>query len=970
MRSIDQEGPVSDVLVRVLGPVEVEKDGEAVSSRSTSRRRVLALLAANRGNVVTLDQLTDAVGVTPAAIRTIVSRLRHDLGDGVITTNSIGYSIDPERCDATLAERMLDQAREAHGNEALDLTGVALAWWRGPAFGDFADEPWAEAESARLDEVATAAREARADLLIDVGRPEEAIALLRAHVIDNPLREHPRRSLMTALHQSGRTTEALRLYQAFRQTLADVGTEPSPAMTALEHAIASGTQQLTPVMSPLTKVEANTTAIADTSLVNIHTNGTRLLTAETTTLVGRRHDRSAVLRTLASSRMLTIMGMGGVGKTRLARAVGRESLARFDDGVSIVELARCRDLPSLLSETAEALGVAAPSTTKGLVDAFRGHDLLLILDNCEHMLDAVREFASSVLSGSAHLRILATSREPIGLDEERIYRLDPLTSTKDAVEIFRRRAAEIGTDVSAADPLVIEEICRRLDKVPLAVELAAATCQLLTPAQIRDRLDRRFEILRGSATCTTCERHETLRAAIDWSYDSLTDEQRVLLRRLSVFNGGFDVDAVDHMAADLEAPGLFLLGDLVDRSLVSVLGGRRTRYEQPETIRVYARQRSEELAETEANFTRHADWCATHIDRVAASSFGDGETIAVERLVEETSNIWAAIRRLLALGYVDVAVDLVLRLEDFVYCANPLAELVGPVIEAGAAEGHPERNRLLSMELVRLTTSEGSSGRAELAARLLESISAQDPGSTHIPVTLIGGTMGLAGNAAAAEDLRTRARDTTTHGPERARLLVAALAGHPGEPHEFRQNGLEASKAAQDVDIGRLVVAAGAAVCLHGLRIGEERTAAELTMPIMHYVDRLPVSALISSGLCMMYTEASVRAGLPIADCAAAVLRLGQTQRGAFNRNGLAIARLMAGRGNDELVTRAVGAATGESRSQFSEDQIAAILEITRRSLGEGRVDELVAAGARAEPSDLYRELWKALQPVLAADDH
>jgi predicted ATPase/DNA-binding SARP family transcriptional activator len=711
---------VSNVLVRVLGPVELERNGHTVASRSTSRRIVLAVLAANRGSVVTLDQLAEILGITHSAVRTTVSRLRSDLDKDVIVTNSFGYSINAERCDSTLAERFLRQASATSGQEALDLTEIALAWWRGMPFGDLANEWWAEAESARLAEMATTARETLADLLIEFGRSDEAVSLLLGHVIEHPLREHPRRSLMTALDRSGRATEALRQYQDYRQCLAEVGTEPSHLITALERAIATGTH-------PVSTGSANNTALAlqkessnATPPISIQTNGTAVLSATSGDLVGRRHDRSAVIRVLETNRLLTIIGMGGVGKTRLALAVGRDGLSTFEDGVSLVELVRCRDLPSMLSRAAGALGVPVPSSTQGLANALRGHDLLLILDNCEHMLDATRSFVSDLLARSSRLRILATSREPIGLDDEQVYRLDPLTSTKDAVEIFRRRAMNIGVDLTDADPLVMEEICRRLDRLPLAVELAAATCQLLSLEQIRDRLDGRFETLRGSPACLTCTRHETLRAVIDWSYQSLPDEQQLLLRRLSVFNGGFDIDAVEHLAEDLQTPALFMLRDLVDRSLVSVVRGRRTRYEQSETIRLYARQRSEEQGEIEDHFVLHDEWCRHHVDRMAERVSGADEATAIERVVEESSNIWAALRRLLTAGKLDEAADLVLRLESFVLRANPLADLVGPVIAAGAADGHPEQTRLLGMELVRLHSSKEAEERVAAATELVD----------------------------------------------------------------------------------------------------------------------------------------------------------------------------------------------------------------------------------------------------------
>jgi DNA-binding SARP family transcriptional activator len=228
-------------MVRVLGPVEIQRNGQTILSRSSSRRRVIAMLAAHRNTDVTLDRLTDITKSTPAAIRTIVSRLRHDLGADVLRTTSAGYSINPERCDATLAERLLAEARTSRCTDALALVEEALSSWRGRAFGAFADEAWAEAEAARLGELEHSAHEDHADLLIVTGRYDEAIVELRGHIITYPFRDRPRRSLMVALDRAGRTAEALREFQAYRRFLAEeAGIGPSSATVAVERTIAAG----------------------------------------------------------------------------------------------------------------------------------------------------------------------------------------------------------------------------------------------------------------------------------------------------------------------------------------------------------------------------------------------------------------------------------------------------------------------------------------------------------------------------------------------------------------------------------------------------------------------------------------------------------------------------------------------------------------------------------------------------------
>jgi predicted ATPase/class 3 adenylate cyclase len=401
------------------------------------------------------------------------------------------------------------------------------------------------------------------------------------------------------------------------------------------------------------------------------------LPQQVTSFVGRAGDLAHVVEALGEHRMVTLTGVGGVGKTRLALQVAAEVLPRFREGAWLIELAPVRDPEEVVGAFAVVFGVGphgGGTLEESLVEFLRTKQLLLVVDNCEHLLDAVGDLIETLLAGCGDVAILATSREGLALQGEQILAvpslaapstaadLDTITRS-DAVSLFvqRARLVEVGFTLTPENAPGVAQVCRRLDGVPLAIELAAARVRAMSPAELASGLDRRFETLAGGRR-RAVERHQTLRATIDWSFDLLSGPERHLLARLSVFAGGWTREAAEAICGGdpIGSRNVFdLLVSLVDRSLVvAERDAEHTRYRLLETIREYAEERLAEQAETELLRDRHAEYYAQFLGPISDAMYGPKEIQATKALIAEQENLVAAVNHAIDTGQVDLAMRL------------------------------------------------------------------------------------------------------------------------------------------------------------------------------------------------------------------------------------------------------------------------------------------------------------------------
>ncbi len=629
----------------ILGRLEVRNEGAPLVLGGPRQRAVLARLLVDAGQVVSADALIEAVwdekppATAHKTLQKYVAELRKVVGAGILRTEGRGYLIEvgSDDLDSARFERLLvDADREAESgflDRALGQLTAAEGLWRGDVLADFPDAGFAAGERLRLAELRSAAIETALELGLAMGRYSQ-VAARAAELVDLlPLRERLWRALMTALAESGRTPEALRSYQRYRRILGEeLGLEPSVDLRALEDRIVRG--------------EAGQAAV--TASRPVHN-----LPAPLTTFIGRNAFQSEVEAALKRGRLVTLTGVGGSGKTRLALEVGTRTVAGFPGGVWLVELAPVTDPTQVARAIADVLGIPG-QPERDLVDVL-GDALasraaaLLVLDNCEHVAGACAALVTRLLGRAAHLRVLATSRQPLSVPGEAVWPLPPLDIDTDAVALFRDRARlarpDLPAGTGAEDRQVVTDICRRLDGLPLAIELAAAQVQVFSPADIAARLGDRFRLLQRPSP--DFDRHRSLRATISWSHDLLSPGARIVLRRLAAFAGSFDLSAAEEVCAgpDLDATDIpARLGELVSNSLVARdASGRPERYRLLETVRAYAEEQLDEAGERGLAGSAHSAWCLQLGQAASPHIPGPDEVVWRRRLDVEVHELRAAL---------------------------------------------------------------------------------------------------------------------------------------------------------------------------------------------------------------------------------------------------------------------------------------------------------------------------------------
>lgn len=584
-------------------------------------RRLLAGLVTGAGSVVPVDRLAETLwGDQPpvdptGAVHNLVSRLRAALrsaGCGAavqIVTRPPGYLLAASEgaldCDrfVRLLRRARDQHRDSPGLAAA-LLDEALALWRGPAYGEFAGEGFAAPDAVRLEELRWGAMADRVDAALALGHPDEAIGLLEPLLAAQPLSHRPRGQLMLALHRAGRSAQALEAFRDYRELLADeLGLDPPPELGELETAILRrdpAIERARPASSP-----GN-------------------LPHRLTELVGRAEDARRVTSAMAQSRLVTLTGVGGVGKTRLALHVAAELTHGYPDGVWLCELAGVGD-EAVATALATALDVQqrdAPSVTSRLVGYLRAKSMLIVLDNCEHVLTATAQLADALLGGCPGVRLLATSREPLGIEGEQVMPVAPL-APPDAVTLFIQRATAAWPSfaVTSENAAEVTEVCRRLDGLPLALELVAPKIRSLSAREIVARLERRLQFVRTASQLRE-QRHRTLHAVVDWSYQLLGEPQRQVFDRLSVFASSFTMAAAQQVAGcGGDAEGVTeAVTALVDRSMLGAhTDDPPSRYTMLDTLRHYGRERLDARGWAAGTRLEHARY---HVELAEAAFTG------------------------------------------------------------------------------------------------------------------------------------------------------------------------------------------------------------------------------------------------------------------------------------------------------------------------------------------------------------
>ncbi|MGW6022054.1 BTAD domain-containing putative transcriptional regulator [Streptomyces sp. NPDC055099] len=645
---------------RLLGPLEVLFDDRPVALRAAKQRVLLASLLVDANKAVATGTLIDRLWDEPPdgarnALQNYVLRLRRTLDDrsgGPIRTCADGYRIDvpDEALDLHRFDSLVARARAAAAARAPErasvLLGEALTLWRGEPFADVPSERLRREIAPALNERRLGAVELRTDADLRLGRHADALPRLRELTAAHPLQERFWAQRMLALYRSGRQGEALECYRTVSALLLDeLGVDPGAELWQLHQRVLAADPSLTaPVSSDAPRAKGN-------------------LPAETTTFIGRESMLRTTRKLLESARLVTLTGPGGVGKTRLALRAAAEASWAFPHGAWLADLAPLTEPQLLDRAVAEALGIPDQSSRHGtqvLVEHLRERRLLLVLDNCEHVAEAAGHLVGTLLRSAPGLRVLATSRQALRVPGEYLLPVPPLAVPQDrgappaltrceAVRLLADRAEACAPHfrITARNQEAVGRLCRRLDGIPLAIELAAVRLGTLSAEEILERLDDRFRLLSDSGTRTGPRYQRTLRGVVDWSHDLCDARERSLWAGVSVFAGGFDL-----AAAEAVCPGedtarediVDVLAALAHKSLLTVdTTGPRARYRMLETLRQYGQDRLRELGGDIVLRRRHGAYYADMTARAAARWCGPDEVAWLSRLRLESPNLRAAL---------------------------------------------------------------------------------------------------------------------------------------------------------------------------------------------------------------------------------------------------------------------------------------------------------------------------------------
>ncbi|MFB8779516.1 BTAD domain-containing putative transcriptional regulator [Streptomyces albogriseolus] len=644
------------VRYRILGTTQaVRPDGTVVPVGGARLRALLTVLALRAGRSVPVgllveevwdgDPPTDATG----AVQALVGRLRRALGADAVASADGGYRLTaaPDDVDLHRFERLAGEGLRALGDgdpaKAATVLDDALALWRGgPVLPGLPDRT---AEAARVETRHLDVLRARHTAALALGEAERSLPELTALCDSHPLDEPLQALRLRALRDTGRTAEALAAYDEVRRLLADrLGSDPGAELRAL-HAELLSPEPAGPPTRPGAGAPGN-------------------LRARLTSFVGRETDIEAIRADLSAARLVTLLGPGGAGKTRLSQEAAETVRAAHPDGVWLAELAPVDDPDAVPEAVLTAVGArqtvlygagaegmrAVTDRHSAPVDRLAEHcgprRMLLILDNCEHVVEAAARLVETLLERCPGLTVLATSREPLGVRGESLRPVEPLPEPVALRLLAERGAAARPGFRTDDDPEACAEICRRLDGLPLAIELAAARLRMLTPRQIAGRLDDRFRLL-TSGSRTALPRQQTLRAVVDWSWELLDAGERDVLSRLSVFAGGCDLTAAEAVCgpAALEA-----LGSLVDKSLVVAApsGDGGMRYRLLETVAEYAGERLDETGGRDDAERAHLTYYRELARTTEPLLRGPRQVEAIARLEREYENVRTALRHAVA----------------------------------------------------------------------------------------------------------------------------------------------------------------------------------------------------------------------------------------------------------------------------------------------------------------------------------